>query len=241
VEGRRGPDKEVEPSDLSMSEPSRISQYEAEQYDEQCRQMEWRGHEALFDMTFEYLTPGQSVLDLGIGTGLNAVLYHKAGLDVYGVDNSEEMLGVCTRKGVARGVKVCDLSQPGWPCERETFDHVTSCGLFHFIGDLDIVFAEVRRALKASGTFGFTVKGVIDGKTEYVDSEYKMRIYCHDEDVVDRLIVRHGFELMKKLHTGRTTILTGRRGLFSRCMSSKNVQIRENGIGPRRQSRQRVT
>ena len=171
----------------------------AEQYDRQCEMMEWHGHEALFGMTFEYLSPGQAILDAGIGTGLNAVLFHKAGLDVYGADRSEEMLKACARKKVAKEIKACDLSMPGWPYGPDAFDHVTSCGLFHFIGNLDPVFAEVRRVLKAGGTFGFTVKGVIDGKTTYVDPGSGIRIYCHGEPVVDGLLAWHGFEPLKRM------------------------------------------
>ena len=181
-----------------MPEPWEISRGDAGRYDDQCEQMEWHGHEALFGMMFEYLRPGQSVLDTGTGTGLMAALFHKAGLAVYGVDGSVEMLKVCARKGVAKELKVCDLSRPDWPYEREAFDHVTSCGLFHFIEDLNGPFAEVHRVLKAGGTFGFTAKGVIGGKTAHVDSGSGTRIYCHGEDVVAGLMARQGFELLKK-------------------------------------------
>jgi ubiquinone/menaquinone biosynthesis C-methylase UbiE len=56
--------------------------------------MEWHGHEALFGMMFEYVLPGQPILDIGIGTGLIAALFKKAGLEVYGIDISGEMLEV---------------------------------------------------------------------------------------------------------------------------------------------------
>ncbi len=82
-----------------------ISENDAEQYDHFCQLMEWHGHEALFDMMREYVRPGQSVLDLGTGTGLMAALFHAAGLKVYGVDNSGEMLKVCEKKSVVEELK----------------------------------------------------------------------------------------------------------------------------------------
>lgn len=171
----------------------------AELYDGQCRQMEWHGHEALFGMMFEYVRPGQSILDLGTGTGLNAALFHKAGLKVYGFDLSKEMLAVCGAKRITEGLILQDVSQPGWPYPDAAFDHVTACGIFHFVRDLDVVFAEVRRLLKAGGIFGFTIKGVIDGRAAYVDPGYGIAIYCYREPYVGEQMARHGFKLLKKM------------------------------------------
>jgi predicted TPR repeat methyltransferase len=182
-----------------MPEPVRISRDDAVQYDRQCRQMEWHGHEALFGMMFEYVLPGQSILDAGTGTGLNAALFRKAGLKVYGIDLSEEMLGVCDDKKIAEELKVWDIGQPDWPYPDVSFDHATACGVFHFIGDLGVVFAEVRRVLKTGGIFGFTVKGVIDGRTEYVDRGYGITIYCHGVSYVEELMARHGFTFLKRM------------------------------------------
>jgi ubiquinone/menaquinone biosynthesis C-methylase UbiE len=161
--------------------------------------MDFRGHEVLFSMMREYVRPGQSVLDLGIGTGLLAALFHRASLRVYGVDNSEEMLKVCAEKSVTEELKVCDISRPGWPYGDETFDHVTACGVFHFIRDPDVVFSEAARVLKPGGSFDFTVKGMLDGKTEYNDKGSGIRINCHGDAVIDALIARHGFGLLKRM------------------------------------------
>jgi predicted TPR repeat methyltransferase len=128
-----------------------------------------------------------------------AALFHKAGLKVYGIDLSEEMLDVCERKKITDELKVYDVSQPGWPYPDDMFDHVTACGLFHFLGDLDPAFGEVQRLLRAGGTFGFTVKGVIDNRAEYVDTGYGINIYCHDEAYVENLALRHGFRLLKRM------------------------------------------
>jgi ubiquinone/menaquinone biosynthesis C-methylase UbiE len=168
-------------------------------YDDQCRQMEWHGYEALFGMMYEYLQPGQTVLDLGIGTGLDAALYHKAGLKVYGVDASQDMLNVCEKKMLAEELRSFDIRQPDWPYQDESFDHVTACGVFHFIRDLDCVFDEVRRLLKTGGCFGFTVKGVIDGKTEYTDTGSGISIYCQGDAYIEGLAVRHKFVLLKQM------------------------------------------
>jgi ubiquinone/menaquinone biosynthesis C-methylase UbiE len=184
-----------------MPEPDKISEEAAMQYDQQCRQMEWHGHEALFGMMFEHVLPGEAILDLGTGTGLIAALFLKAGLDVYGMDTSEEMLEVCRWKNTAMELSIGDISQPDWPYDDERFSHLTCCGVFHFLSnrELDTVFSETHRVLKTDGMFGFTVKGIIEGKTEYVDSESRTRIYCLSETKVEELAAGHGFEVLKKM------------------------------------------
>jgi predicted TPR repeat methyltransferase len=161
--------------------------------------MEWHGHEALFGMMFEYLRPGQSLLDAGTGTGLMAALFHKAGLKVIGFDLSGEMLAVCEAKKVAEELKVWDVARPGWPYPDGRFDHATACGVFHFVRHPDAAFGEVCRLLKPGGLFGFTVKGVIDGRTEYIDPEYGIAIYCHPEQYVKELMAGQMFSCLKHM------------------------------------------
>lgn len=184
-----------------MPERDKTSEEAAMKYDQLCRQMEWHGHEALFGMMFEYILPGQPILDLGIGTGLIAALFQKAGLEVYGIDVSEEMLEVCAQKNVARELAVRDVSRPDWPYRDERFTHLVSCGLFHFLSarNLEVVFGEAHRVLKPGGTFGFTAKGILGGKTEYIDRESGIRIYCMSEPIIEALATGHGFRVLKKM------------------------------------------
>ena len=49
---------------------------------------------------------GEPALEIGCGTGRLLLQYAAAGLDVEGVDLSEEMLGICRTKAAALGVDV---------------------------------------------------------------------------------------------------------------------------------------
>jgi predicted TPR repeat methyltransferase len=204
MEGRNITDEKISNKLVweTMPGPVRITEDDASQYDHFCELMEWHGHQELFAMMREYVRPGQSVLDLGTGTGLMAALFHAAGLRVYGVDSSEEMLKVCAKKAVAEELKVYDLSRPDWPYGRETFDHVTACGLLHFIRDPGVFFSEAYRVLKPRGCLGFTVKGVIDDKEEYVDAGSGVEIFCQRESGVERLMAGHGLTLLKRMVYG---------------------------------------
>lgn len=67
-------------------------------YDDEAEATEWFGPEVAFGLTYKYIQHGQSILDIGIGTGLGSVLFRKAGLKVCGMDVSQEMLDACRSK-----------------------------------------------------------------------------------------------------------------------------------------------
>ncbi|HMK48223.1 MAG TPA: class I SAM-dependent methyltransferase [Methanocella sp.] len=170
----------------------------AVQYDELCTSMGCHAPEVLFGLAFEYVRPGQRLLDLGIGTGLSASLFRRAGLEVFGIDFSAEMLEICGRKGIATGLKFGDIDGD-WPYPDSQFHHVSSCGVFHFIGDLRPVFGEARRVLKPGGTFSFTTKEIENGKANHVDPVSGIKIYCHRQADIETLTNRHQFKLLKRL------------------------------------------
>lgn len=82
---------------------------EAAQYDQQVREYEYYIHDVLFGMSFEYITAQDRLLDIGIGTGLAALPFGKAGLEVFGFDGSTEMLKICESKSFAKELKIFDL------------------------------------------------------------------------------------------------------------------------------------
>lgn len=185
---------------LAMApKPEELHGSSATQYDDLCQSMECHAQEVLFGLAYEYVFPGQKLLDIGIGTGLSASLFHKAGLEICGLDFSEDMLRVCAKKGIARELKVCDLSQDFLPYPDGDFHHVSSCGVFHFLEDLNAVFGEVQRVMKPGGTFSFTTKDIQDGNAEYVDPGSEIEIYCHDRSKINMLANRHHFQQLKWL------------------------------------------
>lgn len=87
----------------------------AQGYDSYIKNCQWYGPDMLFGMMYEYLTPNEQILDLGTGTGLCASLFHKAGLKVFGVDGSEEMLKICKSKNITVELKLADLTKSEIP------------------------------------------------------------------------------------------------------------------------------
>jgi ubiquinone/menaquinone biosynthesis C-methylase UbiE len=169
----------------------------ADSYDNMSVLVENHGHEVLFGLAYEYLSLGDAVLDIGIGTGLSSYLFHRAGLKVYGTDGSEKMLGICREKGFATELSLCDLAAEKWPYEDEQFENAIACGIFHFYKELDIFFKEMSRVLKKKGTFSFTVMVSEEGFMQYTDIGSGVSIYYHDDSRVIGLLNKYGLSMLK--------------------------------------------
>jgi predicted TPR repeat methyltransferase len=130
----------------------------ASDYDQQVQDAGCFLAEVLFGLCFEYIQANQRLLDLGIGSGLSAIPFAKAGLQVHGMDFSPALLALCRAKSIAVELKQHDLQAVPWPYADGSFDHLVCCGVFHFLADLEPIFAEAQRLLRGGGIFAYTSK-----------------------------------------------------------------------------------
>lgn len=192
-----------------MREEDRISVHdqEAALYDQQAHDYDCYGHDVLFGMSFEHLAPGDTLLDIGIGTGLSSCSFAKAGVDVYGCDGSVEMLKVCESKAFAKELKVFDLKNLPLPYADCFFKHVVCCGVLHFFGDLGGILEQVARVIKPGGIFAFSVAAPAaceetaagQKRKGYVEmpTAWGVSIYTHSAEYITGLLQEHGFEVLK--------------------------------------------
>jgi ubiquinone/menaquinone biosynthesis C-methylase UbiE len=95
------------------------------------------------------------VIDLGCGTGENAISFATAGLEVVGIDGSSEAIRQAREKAQNRGVsvrfEVADVVDLGE--HRTSFDTATDSGVFHVFDDDDRPRYErsVRGVLRPGG------------------------------------------------------------------------------------------
>lgn len=61
-------------------------------YDREAEASGWFGPEVVFGLSYKYIRSGERIIDMGTGTGLSSVLYHKAGLQIFGMDISSDMI-----------------------------------------------------------------------------------------------------------------------------------------------------
>jgi len=202
---------------LSMAEQTdsiKAHDGQAAEYDDSRGEYRWYGPEAVFGMCFEYVEPGETILDIGTGTGLAAAPFARAGREAYCLDGSAEMLEVCRKKGFSRELKQFDLNSGPLPYDDGFFENVITCGVLNFFEDLDRLFGEIARVTGQGGIFGFTIgEGPNDpqtrnamkkenimenGSDKYtsIDVEGTTMIF-HNESYVNKLLLMNGFELLK--------------------------------------------
>lgn len=173
----------------------------SEDYDTSAKKFKWYGYDVVFGIMFEHVKARERLLDLGIGTGLGSEPFHKAGLLIYGVDISQELLDVCEGKGFAKELKVFDLSKHPFPYDDLQFHHAISVGVFNFFKELDHFFSEAKRMLATNGTFGFTVVDYKGDEKIYTRKEknWDTLTYHHNRSYIEELMARYNFECLKDI------------------------------------------
>ena len=175
----------------------------AKEYDDQIKAYDCYIAEVLFGLSYEFIKKGESLLDVGIGTGISSRLFYLPGLQVFGIDGSAEMLTICEKKGIAKELVEQDVLVLPWPYQDDMFHHVICCGVFHFIGDLEKIFEEITRIQKNDGILAFTV---MDGGEEQRNQEkYKKRIedglniFSHQASYIYQLMKKNNYSKEKEI------------------------------------------
>ena len=186
-----------------MSEQATLHDAYAAGYDAQVVAYDCYLAEALFGLCYEFIQSGHELLDLGIGSGLSAAPFARAGLRVSGMDFAPAMLDLCRAKGIAVDLRQYDLQNVPWPYESESFDHVICVGVFHFIDHPEAVFSEVGRVLRPGGLFAFTTKWpaapLAPGELIAHHVAGGLDIYSHAPSSVAALVAGAGFDRLRQL------------------------------------------
>lgn len=185
-----------------MKPNNQLDPQKASDYDQLARKYQWYGPEILFGLCYDLVKTGDKLLDIGIGTGLCSSLFFKHGLEIYGLDSSDEMLAMCRKKGITQELKNCDLLDTPLPYADAQFDIIISGGVFHFIEDLQPIFKEIARLIKPNGLFAFTNKTFSDELP--IDSYSKFSkegifIFSHSDHYIHQLLKENSFQRLKEL------------------------------------------
>ncbi len=93
--------------------------------------------------------PGWNILDLGCGTGLCGELFKEFSARLTGIDISQEMITAAKAKNIYDELLVADIEQA--LTDYHDLDLVLAADVFTYIGELNGIFAQIRRALKKTG------------------------------------------------------------------------------------------
>jgi predicted TPR repeat methyltransferase len=182
----------------------------AGEYDLQARLTHWHAPEVVFGLAYEFVNEGESLLDLGIGSGLSSIPFHKAGLRIYGLDGSSDVLEVCAAKGFTVELKQHDLRNLPLPYAARSFDHVICVAVLNSFKDLGPLFGDVSRIIKDEGIFAFTTEERKPGQNDHYainpvevsekpDVETAVTLYRHSEAHINESLDRNGFSPLKSL------------------------------------------
>jgi SAM-dependent methyltransferase len=103
------------------------------------------------------LQPGETVVDLGSGAGIDALIAARAvGPEghVIGIDMTPEMLGKARSNSAAAGADHVEFREgrlEALPVDDQTVDAITSNCVINLVPDKSRVFAEIARVLKPGG------------------------------------------------------------------------------------------
>jgi ubiquinone/menaquinone biosynthesis C-methylase UbiE len=175
-------------------------------YDSESKAIGWHAPEILFGLTYEHLKPGQTLLDIGIGTGLASELFYRAGLKVLGMDNSPSMLNACRQKFPDFELTEQSILNFPWPYPDNSCDLVISTGAVHFFGELERIISEAFRITLPNGLVAFDIH-LYDPEMDYEelkngvyfkdDLEYDTRVYAHTVSYVTGILSQNNAKPLK--------------------------------------------
>lgn len=137
-----------------------------------------------------------SALDLGCGTGLCGPLLRPLVDHLEGLDLSAAMLALARERGVYDTLVQGDITDLMQHSERR-FDLVVAADVFIYIGELDAVWAAVRRVLRPGGIYCFSAERADDPVAFELRPSSR---YAHSESALRALSQRHGLLVRSLQH-----------------------------------------
>ena len=182
----------------------------ADAYDEQARQTNWLGPDVVFGLGYEFVRRAESLLDIGIGSGLSSIPFYKAGLRISGLDASSDVLRVCAAKGFAEDLRLHDLRDLPLPYPAGFTRHLISVAVLNSFEDLGPLMQEFARVMDGQGILAFTVENQKAGQpdrypinpvevSEQPQDGSAVMLYRHSHDTICCLLESIHFELLKSL------------------------------------------
>lgn len=170
----------------------------------------WTAPQAVQAYMLPHIREGNTVLDIGVGTGQSSIELYNAGADITGIDISGSMLELTKQKFPAWWLIEANVDEK-FPSGLGTFDMVVTCGVVEFLQNLPTFFREVAHVLHPQGLFSFTFETFIPGHAlqgqvvstlaagiiEPAPPELSFLVYRHTLTEVEALLQSCGFAIEK--------------------------------------------
>lgn len=155
-----------------------------------------RDNRKIFYDHLGFIKPGMKLLDLGCGDGLDLVHYKKLGVEIYGLDASEELLEIAKRERLlGENIKLGFFEKI--PFQDNFFDVVLSKYAIMTSRDMDPIFKEIFRILKPGGTMMYLVTHPF---RQYLEKRDNQADYF-EQKIVDSNILNNTITVKEPSHT----------------------------------------
>lgn len=160
----------------------------------------WAGPNIAFGLIYPRFRAGETIVDLGVGTGLSAASFHRAGGRIIGLDASRVMLDKCRERGTCARVIEWDLAKTPYPLEANSADHVVCSGAAHFLGNIGEFVGEAARLLRTNGFFYFDV--MHPARDEKITAAgglvtaVQLKVHFHEHTDLLALFAHNGLQLV---------------------------------------------
>lgn len=176
---------------------------------------------------------GQSVLEIGCGTGRHTEKLMALGNHVTALDASRGMLDEAKKKITASNVQFIEGDFLGWePSPSEAFDAAIMSLVLEHMKEIDRVFQKISSVLKAHGQFFLseihparTAKGILAHFRDESGEEIHLQSHPHSEESIRAAAEIAGFRIERKLDVLGTESLAGINPKWSKHIGSPMIQI----------------
>ncbi len=152
----------------------------------------------LKNYNFEY------VIELGCGTGKNTKWLSERTLHLTAIDFSEEMLLKAKKKIKSAKVNFLelDITKP-WKLKNNSADLISCSLVLEHISDLNFIFSEARKKLKAKGAFYICelhpFKQYLGSKARYKtgNGTIELEVFVHNVSEYINSALNNGFKILK--------------------------------------------
>lgn len=129
----------------------------AETYDATLKDWDYQAPQDAAKALCEYLKPGDSVLDVGCGTGMfGKALSDRLDCQIEGIDISSASLEKAEEHNWYNRLQRHDLQSPPLPVADNTFEAAACVGVMTYIEDAPSLFVDLCRIVRAGGYILFT-------------------------------------------------------------------------------------
>ena len=183
---------------ISKTKSIKMSNYNyknvASHYDNLSQQHKWQAPELLYKYLSKYVRKETKLLDIGVGTGISSQRFHEKQVELYGLDNSSDMLAICEAKGIFKEVLLFDIIKDEIPYPEASFEYVICGGVLHFFSSLDEIFGKISRVVKSNGFFAFTIMENYKNDNPYAtETTNGVNIYYHSKGYIKSLTNQFNF------------------------------------------------